>query len=75
MAAIRRTTSYAFEPGERVWLICDIASSGVIDAYRVDGQSFQPRYIVAFPNGESTHSAYELTRDEPNPFQTDSEDE
>jgi hypothetical protein len=68
MAAIKKTVYFAFEPGERVWLVCDPTSSGVIRGYKL-GLGFLPKYTVAFPNGKSTHIDHELTRDEPNPFQ------
>ena len=75
MAAISKKIYFAFEPGERVWLVCDPAASGVISGYKVV-LGFLPKYIVAFPNGKSTHIDHELTRDEPNPFSTEpSEDE
>lgn len=74
MPAIKKTLHFAFERGERVWLVCDPASSGMIDGY-VLREGYLPRYIVAFPSGESTHSDHELTRDEPHPYLDNTEDE
>lgn len=75
MPAIKKTIHFAFERGERVWLVCDPLASGTVDGYTLR-EGYLPRYIVAFPSGASTHSDHELTRDEPNPFSTEpSEDE
>ncbi len=75
MPAVSKRISFAFEIGERVWLVCDPSVSGIVDSYKV-GLGYLPKYFVAFPNGTSKHLDYELTRDEPNPFQTEpSEDE
>ncbi len=74
MAAVAKKIHFAFDFGERVWLVCDLASSGIVDGYRIyDG--FLPRYVIAFPNGKSTHADYELTRDEPNPFESDTQED
>lgn len=67
MAAVKRTIHFAFEQGEQVWLRCDPASSGFIVANELD-LGYIPKYIVAFPSGHSTHTDWELTRDEPHPF-------
>lgn len=75
MAAVSKRISFAFEIGERVWLVCDSTASGIVDSYKV-GLGYLPKYVVAFPNGKSKHLDYELTRDEPNPFESDTpEDE
>lgn len=75
MPAVSKRISFAFEIGERVWLVCDPSASGIVRRYVID-LGYLPQYVVAFPNGRSTHIDYELTRDEPNPFQTEpSEDE
>jgi hypothetical protein len=67
MAAVKKTIYFAFEPGERVWLRCDPASSGFVVRYSL-GLGYLPKYVISFPNGHSTHTDWELTRDEPNPF-------
>jgi hypothetical protein len=74
MPAVSKRISFAFEIGERVWLVCDPSASGIIRRYCVD-LGYLPKYVVAFPNGLSTHIDDELTRDEPNPFQAEIEDE
>lgn len=75
MAAVAKKIHFAFDIGERVWLVCDINTSGIVDGYRI-GDGFLPRYIIAFPNGKSVHADHELTRDEPNPYLPDTtEDE
>jgi hypothetical protein len=70
MGPVNKRINFAFDIGERVWLLCDPVSSGIVDGFRV-GLGYLPKYIVAFPNGKSVHTDYELTRDEPNPFQSD----
>lgn len=75
MGPVNKRLYFAFDIGERVWLVCDPASSGIIDGYRI-GLGYQVKYVIAFPNGKSTHTDYELTRDEPNPYLPDTtEDE
>lgn len=67
MAAVKKTVYLAFEEGERVWLRCDSAASGIVVRIVLD-LGYLPKYVVAFPNGRSTHTDWELTRDEPHPF-------
>ena len=75
MAAVKRTIYFAFEQGERVWLRCDPSASGFVIRNVLD-IGYMPKYVVGFPNGHSTHTDWELTRDEPNPYLPDTtEDE
>jgi hypothetical protein len=67
MAAVKRTIYFAFEQGERVWLRCDPSASGFV-IRNVLELGYTPKYVVGFPNGHSTHTDWELTRDEPHPF-------
>lgn len=67
MGPVNKRINFAFDIGERVWLVCDPSSSGIIDGYRI-GLGYLPKYIVAYANGKSTHSDYELSREEPNQY-------
>ncbi len=74
MPAVSKKIHFAFEIGERVWLVCDPNVSGIVDSYKV-GLGYLPKYFVAFTSGLSKHTDYELTRDEPNPFQSETPEE
>lgn len=47
MPAIKKTIHFAFERGERVWLVCDPLASGTIDGYTLREEPTRQRKKVS----------------------------
>lgn len=42
MGPVNKRINFAFDIGERVWLLCDPVSSGIVDGFRV-GLGYLPK--------------------------------
>lgn len=64
MPAVSKKISFAFDIGDRVWMVCEPRTSGFVTGYRIS-QGFLPAYIVSTPDDETICQSYEITAEEP----------
>lgn len=69
MPAVSKKIAFAFDIGDRVWMVCDPNLSGFVTGYRIS-QGFQPSYIVAMPSDETVCQSYEITSEKPVDYPT-----
>jgi hypothetical protein len=74
MPAVNKRINFAFDRGDRVWLVCDPSVSGFVVKYEI-GAGYLPSYVVSFAGDVSLREGFELTAEQPAEFPDPEEDE